>query len=642
MPIRRKVIRKNKRKAIGCSANNNTTLGDWLKFDFDYHNSIDLVKKRELFERLLNRKFSSLSKKELGDLLPFFLFIRDYKSVKRLLDHGSNLTISSLLKFETTQPGSMNQILFRPPDWDEMMVLLYLLPDKEWDADAVSRNKNFLNISGKPKELKFFYFGGAKGMTVDIIKEERKKLNDIEKTSFMSKVSSNQDIPISEILRTPEIPWDYKEIAKRSDITMNDIKELERNFKKAYASPESLKEFWGYLSSNSTIKMEDIERTFTLLGGPSFVGWPWVWRGIKVHGYDVDCGVSFNPGLTLPFVLRHPNEDWDWRELTIHPNITIREIKESIERGDLQHFDKSLLLENPNMTPEYALEFRRLFEPTELFDWVLDAYGISRYYEGHDMGHVENHHTERTTSGSESDDEHYVYNLAVTFLLRLRDVKPVKERTVQGKKVFDLPFDYIIKTSNGNIPWDWDHHLSRPDISSKIIEELKMDKCREEYLTTLSENLAVPFEYIKSHPEYDWDETTLSLRPDLDLDYVTAKLADDEYLADFLSANPAVTTRYIYDNINRIKWEWDAEYTTGASIPKSVSNNPNLTVGFVLLFLDKLDFGKNGLSSNEFLHNEVVYGRYAEIVKRKIGEGVLPEEQIPREGVLSLIQSYVS
>ncbi len=618
-----------------------TSLSDWLAFNFNYHRRIDACNKRQLFERVIEHKFRLLPIQDLNDLLPFFLFIKDYKSVKRLIDRHAVLNISSLLKFETTQPGSMNQIIFRLPEEDELMKLLYLFPNKDWDAETVAHNPNFLNISGKPKELKFFYFGGARGLTINIIRDKVKPLDSDILSSFIQKASANLSISIDDIIANPDIPWDYNEVSKRPDITIAHIEKL-RRIKMGNSS-----DFWDNLSANSAIKLRDIETHLgeggyadsSSVGDPSFVGWPWVWGGESYILIGDKVGISYNSNLTLPFVIKHRNEKWNWEAVFSRPNIRLDDVWKAISRKELSIPDLSPLLHSPDMTPEYALKLRTQFDPDKLLGWVAWTYGIEedKYDAYTEASKYENYYIKEVKKEEVDPSDMEVYNIAVTLLLRFSQIQGVKERIVKNVydrdvRQFDLPFEYIISTLKGDVPWDLHYHWSRPDIDLKHIDTIDTEG-QGEVWDALSANLAVPFNYIATHiDDYNWERNLISMRPDFDLNYLKKVVSDD---LGKISANPVVTTRYIYDHINDVEWEWGKTSLFVSS--DSVSSNPNLTVGFVLLYLDKLNFGRQGLSANKFLHNEVVRRRY---IRQKL-EGLIPREVIPEVGVLRVIQSFV-
>ncbi len=96
--------------------------------------------------------FNFYSKSDMEDLLPALLFVRDYSSVKKLLSTGIQLTRSSLNKFAKTEPQALDQLIFRLPEEDELMILLYLLPERSWDSGKVANNKTFYTYQVNRKD----------------------------------------------------------------------------------------------------------------------------------------------------------------------------------------------------------------------------------------------------------------------------------------------------------------------------------------------------------------------------------------------------------------------------------------------------------------------------------------------------------
>ncbi len=423
-----------------------------------------------------------------------------------------------------------------------------------------------------------------------------KPLHESETLLFMEEASFNLSISISEVLDSlGVVPWNYLEVARRSDITIKAVEKLVPPY------PDG---FWEMLSSNLALK--DIE---------NHPEWPWVYgkeENIKYYGQ----GISWNSGVNLPFIINHPDKDWDWLVLFCKDKITIEDAKTLISKGILPRLDKSKLINSPYMTPEHALELRAFFDPRELINWVNRSYGVS------------------IVSGSclmMRRVKTIPYDTAVSLLRKFSEMRPVV-RTVKSIKVYDLPFDYVMETQK-SIPWDLKYHWSRPDIGFKYIDTL--DPTHKNIWEILSANLAISFQYIKSHPEYKWDTRFLATRSDLsvsDIDYIIKIAGKNSEVSTLLSANPVVTTEYIYNNSDTVEWNWKYQ----------VSANPGLNIGFVLLFADRLDFGEKGLSGNKFLGNSFIHERSVEMARQKVKEVLFSETHVPEMGVLPLIQSYVS
>jgi hypothetical protein len=57
-----------------------------------------------------------------------------------------------------------------------------------------------------------------------------------------------------------------------------------------------------------------------------------------------------NNNLTLEFILKHPDKEWRWEELSSHPNITTYDI---VTHPDIPWYWSAVSL-NPNITAEFV------------------------------------------------------------------------------------------------------------------------------------------------------------------------------------------------------------------------------------------------------------------------------------------------
>jgi hypothetical protein len=86
-------------------------------------------------------------------------------------------------------------------------------------------------------------------------------------------------------MQHPEHPWNWYEISRNPNITMEYIMQ----------HPEHPWNWYG-ISRNPNLTMEYI------MQHPEH---PWNWNGI-----------SYNPNLTMEYIAQHPEHPWDWNEIS--------------------------------------------------------------------------------------------------------------------------------------------------------------------------------------------------------------------------------------------------------------------------------------------------------------------------------------
>ena len=124
-------------------------------------------------------------------------------------------------------------------------------------------------------------------------------------------------IQFNSVLRSPNKPWNYRELSLNSNITWEIVE----------AHPEKPWDYQG-LSQNYNITWEIIE------AHPE-KPWDYFW-------------VSGNPNITWEIIQAHPEVPWDYLQLSHHPNITW----EIVEAHPEKPWDYFWVSRNPNITWE--------------------------------------------------------------------------------------------------------------------------------------------------------------------------------------------------------------------------------------------------------------------------------------------------
>jgi uncharacterized C2H2 Zn-finger protein len=127
--------------------------------------------------------------------------------------------------------------------------------------------------------------------------------------------------------------------------------------------------------------------------------------------------------------------------------------------------------------------------------------------------------------------------------------------------------------NNITFPWNLNGICCNPNINKKYIELCK----KETHVTVgrasgLSSNAKITMEDIESDPDCNWNYNSISINPNLTIDFVKkhiAKFKDPNFYDDSISnisSNPGITLQNMKDNPD-IEWVW-----------YNVCQNPNITM----------------------------------------------------------------
>ena len=141
----------------------------------------------------------------------------------------------------------------------------------------------------------------------------------------MSKVADIADICVI----GGRLPWDYKVLSKRTDITPKMIL-------------QTLEEDWDWviLSTNPAITPDLVLQTL-------YKNWSWSSRSWGM------CGLSSNPSIIPELVLQTLYKDWCWFSLSSNPAITPELVLQTLNNG--WSWGMHGLSSNPAITPKLVL-----------------------------------------------------------------------------------------------------------------------------------------------------------------------------------------------------------------------------------------------------------------------------------------------
>ncbi len=292
-------------------------------------------------------------------------------------------------------------------------------------------------------------------------------------------------------------------------------------------------------------------------------------------------GMSRNPGLTLEFKSTiFPSSDsrsseWDSFYVSSNRGIGLNDIEKTLTTGGWNWEGVSL---NPNLRLNFILRNWNFLK--DKLDWesVSRNMGIS-------FREIVNNVTGTDGSG-----------IRVAGIPRL----PWNMRSLSRRRDIDLNF---LLGKGKDLGWDWQE---------------------------LSENEGIPFDFIVAHQDLPWDYQRLSLRRDIDLDFYLATRTQSgdawipgkkDWSENRIVSNPSIDLCFIRKNFGHdFDILFSLQYQAAA-----FSHNPNITVGFVLLYLPQIDFGEAGLSSNQFTKDETVQRKLLakQIAKDELNRNVL-------------------
>ena len=309
-------------------------------------------------------------------------------------------------------------------------------------------------------------------------------------------ISLNTSLSLKDIENNLDLPWVFHRIAQRSDITMNFVSKHQHNFG-----------FNGLanISINIAISLNIIE------DNPNF---PW-------NYYD---GVSYKKNLTLDFVLKYPNKNWNWPALTSNKGIKVSEI---LAYPNPEWWKKDLS-DNPTQVPWWisCISENRSLTPDDVlnnpdFPWnYLEVCKILFMYHEFDFDFV----------------KAYVDQ---------KDWKELSECISESVNLDDID-------ANPEFPWDYFMLLFNPTVNIDFV--LKHKNEHWEWIN-LTVHRGIKLQDILNHPELRWRSQMISTRHDISLSEIkNLKLVITHKWLN--SKSNILTVDFIEQNINQ-NFNWD-------------------------------------------------------------------------------------
>lgn len=308
---------------------------------------------------------------------------------------------------------------------------------------------------------------------------------------------------------------------------------------------------WDSLSKSKFIRIEFIIKNIDL---------PWKWNSICGYNYSItpeivdvnptlpwnyDClSGNVNFPVDVKFIRKNINRFWNWRNLTRHPNITLKDIYDNM---DLPWYLKSVF-HNPN------IDFTLLHKITPNIDWEK----LSR-------------------------------NKAITVdIIKANPYLPWSESGLMtnpniNQEIFEM---------FPNMKWNWVVMSSRVNIDFVIKNNIDMFSM---YFLSTSQ-------YIKMNDimtyELEWDSIALCRNPNITIDFIRDYLIKKglNISWDYVSINTAINHDDIIDNLD-LPWVWNSVINNSSvdiiKIISKVKNNIDIMSNIFWNHYCNIDFVDN-------------------------------------------------
>lgn len=188
--------------------------------------------------------------------------------------------------------------------------------DRDWDWEAISRNPNLtLEFIEKYIEKSWDWYGCLAThtcITIDFIFEHE------DKQWNWRELSSNPKITVDFIEKHLDKEWYWYGISRNPNVTLEFIEKYQT------------KDWnWDVIISKPYITLEIIEQILNKDCGCFISPKNWTLCNKNWSWYN---GISRNPNLTLEFIEKYIEKDWDWGEISRHQILTIEFVQKYIEK----------------------------------------------------------------------------------------------------------------------------------------------------------------------------------------------------------------------------------------------------------------------------------------------------------------------
>lgn len=262
--------------------------------------------------------------------------------------------------------------------------------------------------------------------------------------------------------------------------------------------------------------------------------------------------ISLNPNMTIEFVKKYSNLDWDFMSLcSTSEKITFQEMKDIYEDGekynfyDFQEKRKNIIFEFLN-----NLTLKDVFYNLDMdYQWQKDLLLM----ESRSITLEEYKKYENYLFFTQNYDNEFDYgNDNTIFLMNFN--KTITKKDILNNPNYEWKKDVILR-NNKNLEFEDLLELGFIDLSNKAeilkyIQNVKLTYLKKypqiDWFSSNNINYSsnITIEEIKNNSEYKWDYTEIFGNPNLTFDYViknienTSKNNDIFFISEILSSNP--------------------------------------------------------------------------------------------------------
>lgn len=267
----------------------------------------------------------------------------------------------------------------------------------------------------------------------------------------------------------------------------------------------------------------------------------------KLRSILVDfANLPYNKSLTLDYVIRNLDENWDWSILTYHSMFTLALIEEYITTSNpiMSKLNPVVILMKPEMTLDFALKHISIWKRSDLNSPLNNIYSAAVFYKEesyefkHDeMGEIISEYNRQAkinlsnfNANSFGAVQNFVSNLGKFNFNKSNEAENfVSDMTMRIITIFASARWGTIADIENHPELKWSYNL-------------------------LSFNTNMNIDYVFENLHKSWDSKFLSMNPSINpSDYVDLPL---EITYDNISQNCGLTWWFIYQNLDK---EWDIE-----------------------------------------------------------------------------------
>ncbi len=348
---------------------------------------------------------------EPTDSLIRLISLDSYVAIKELIGNGIDPT--SALEDSNFKARLKRVVFSKQPGEDELMWLLYLFPDKNWNWEDVYNNPNFypdrLSEFGIEHKLNYSKLDSNPNLTIAFLRAHQS-----ERWDWFG-VSANDVFTASDILNNLDLKWNPLGLAKNKNLNSEllkwcvkkKVKLNLRNKGDVYDRPWYFRVFWEEVSKNHNISIPDIKKyigksvlflemvslnpSLTVEDvlknpEPTFGGWNWRYlsRFLKMSPTDIEKlppelnynELSENEGVPLSYITTHKEYGWYWERICRRSDLTLEFIRSFLKSKISDNANAWLYLSANSAVPWWFIrETIQTTRTTEVSDgdwqWII-------------------------------------------------------------------------------------------------------------------------------------------------------------------------------------------------------------------------------------------------------------------------------